>query len=434
MKRMAGRIMPALIVFFLSGCGEKKKNAVENEDPYMSGLPRFVNVNFIEPDRMERISRFRSAAGPDYSDDFEHCRSMKHRFQPKDVFDWSTLPIYAPVHGPVLRVSEGRDGSEIWIQSHEYTDIEIGLFHVVLSNDLNVGQPLYAGQVLGTVAGRQALPEIAVGVRSPSGWRLVSYFDVISDSAQNGFRKCFNYMPQNFIITREQRDADPLVCSGDSLAGSGLIGDWTIMDCRYDVDAWGIPKFVRHNYIDLDRIARISKFRSSVGHDYSDDFEHCRSMKHYFMPDGSGDWSQVRVFAPVDGTVALFFDEWIGGTQIWLTSSEYPDFEFDIFHIHLQDSLHVGQFLTAGQLLGTHIGSQTYSDIAVCALTPNGRKRVSYFDVMTDSLFQDYQARGAQSRGDFIISRELRDLNPLTCQGEAFTSESGNLENWFDLN
>jgi len=331
-------------------------------------------------------------------------------------------------------VSEGQDGAEVWIQSHEYADIEIGLFHVVLSNALTVGQPLYAGQVLGTVAGRQVLPEIAVGVRSPSGWRLVSYFDVISDSAQDGFRKCFNYMPQNFIITREQRDADPLACEGDSLAGSGLIEDWTVMDCRYDVDAWGIPKFVRWNYIDLDRIAQISKFRSSIGHDYSDDFEHCRSMKHYFMPDESIDWSQVRVIAPVDGIVALFFEESIRGTQIWLTSSEYPDFEFDIFHINLQDSLQVGQFLKAGQLLGTHIGSLTMSDIAVCAITPSGRKRISYFDVMTDSLFQDYQARGARSREDFIISRELRDLNPLTCQGETFTSESGSLENWFYLN
>ncbi|MBN1892948.1 hypothetical protein JW906_00555 [bacterium] len=124
----------------------------------------------------------------------------------------------------------------------------------------------------------------------------------------------------------------------------------------------GLPRFVHVNFIEPARMERISRFRSSVGHDYSDDFEHCRSMKHYFMPDGSGDWSEVRVYAPVDGFVSLFFDEWIGGTQIWLTSSEYPDFEFDMFHVH------------------------------------------------------------------------LRDLNPLTCQGETFISESGNLENGFDLN
>ena len=52
----------------------------------------------------------------------------------------------------------------------------------------------------------------------------------------------------------------------------------------YDVDLYGIPKFVNINYIELYKIYCISKFRSAIGHDYSDDFESCRSMKHYFHP------------------------------------------------------------------------------------------------------------------------------------------------------
>jgi hypothetical protein len=187
------------------------------------------------------------------------------------------------------------------------------------------------------------------------------------------------------------------------------------------------------NYIELDRIASISKFRSGIGHDYSDDFEDCRSMKHYFLPKGETGWSTVRIFSPVTGTVSWRLEEW-AGTQIWIKSLEYPEFEFGIFHIRLSDSLSVGQAITAGRQLGTHIGTQTMSDIAVAVSTFKGRKLVSYFDVMTDSLFQSYQARGLGSRSDAIISREARDADPLTCQGEAFIGGIGLLEDWFYLN
>ena len=54
-----------------------------------------------------------------------------------------------------------------------------------------------------------------------------------------------------------------------------LIG-WISISCSIlnfvDPDD-ALPKFVSTNYIELEKITRISKFRSSAGHDYSDDFE-----------------------------------------------------------------------------------------------------------------------------------------------------------------
>src|SRR5258708_5244428 len=50
----------------------------------------------------------------------------------------------------------------------------------------------------------------------------------------------------------------------------------------FNVEAGGIPRIVEADYIDLSKIVSISKFRSAQGHDYCDDFESCRSMKHYF--------------------------------------------------------------------------------------------------------------------------------------------------------
>jgi hypothetical protein len=358
---------------------------------------------------------------------------MKHCFQPNAVFDWSTIGIFAPVNGTVTRILEEREGTQVWIKSSEYPDFEFRIFHIKLRDSLKVGQPFKAGQQLGIHVGGQTLSEIAVGVGSNKGWRLVSFFDAMTDSLFQTLQTCGGGSRSDFIITKEARDADPLTCDGDSLAGGGGLDDWTDLHCRYDVDAWGIPKFVRVNYIELDRIERISKFRSSIGHDYSDDFEECRSMKHYFQPQEATDWSAIRLFVPIDGTVVRVFEEW-AGTQVWIQSLEYPDFEFRIFHIRLLDSLNAGQSLRAGQQLGTHIGRQTMSDIAVVVITPEGWRLISYFDVMTDTLFQAYQARGVQTRGDFIITKEERDRDPLTCEGEAFTAETGHLENWFYLN
>ena len=176
-------------------------------------------------------------------------------------------------------------------------------------------------------------------------------------------------------------------------------------------------------------------FRSGIGHDYSDHFESCRSMKHYYFvskSNSSVDWSTVQMFSPVSGTVYMIWGEKVDGSQVRIKSEEYPAFYFIIFHVNLTNPLNVGDLVTAGQQLGNQSGSLPGSDIAVGVYTPNGWKLVSYFDVMTDSLFQDYQARGLNLRDDAIISKEARDADPLTCDGEEFT-DSGNLENYVVL-
>lgn len=190
----------------------------------------------------------------------------------------------------------------------------------------------------------------------------------------------------------------------------------------------GLPRFVETDYIELSKIYRISKFRSGIGHDYSDDFESCRSMKHYYQPQASVEWADIKIYSPVDGVVSRKFEEW-AGTQVWIQSSAYPEFEFRIFHIDLDPAIDIDSIVSAGQQLGTHIGSQTMSDIAVSV---NRIRLVSYFDVMSDSLFQNYQLRGLTSRDELIISEAERDTDPLTCVGEEFTN-SGNLENWVIL-
>jgi hypothetical protein len=191
----------------------------------------------------------------------------------------------------------------------------------------------------------------------------------------------------------------------------------------YDIATRGVPQFVNTVYIDLAKISRLSKFRSSAGHDYSDftqfgadalkdaagKVEGCRSMKHYFVaPD-----STVKIFAPVEGTVTSIREGW-AGHQVEITSTAMPDFHFIIFHVKLGAPLTVGQKLGEGQQLGTHIGLDTWSDMAVWVETPVGRHLISYFETLTDSAFAAFTARGVGSRNQLIPTKEERDVQS-TC-------------------
>ena len=199
-----------------------------------------------------------------------------------------------------------------------------------------------------------------------------------------------------------------------------------------------IPKFIDNNYLDLSKIDKISKFRSGMGHDYSDDFESCRSMKHYFHPNVE-DFSTIEIFSPVDGVVVSMVES--NGIRINIKSSEHPAYQFIIFHIAALSDLEIGDFVSAGDKIGNHINSTTISDIAVQRFVLHESifktQLISYFDVMTDDHFDSsYLSSEISSRSDLIITATERDLSPLTCEGEDFIGEEhedggyGSIPNW----
>ncbi len=433
LKRVCATTMFVLLAAILVVCGHKKPTTPTGWD-VASPLPQIIRAHYIDPTRMARISKFRSGVGADYSDDFERCRNMKHSFQPRADYDWSALEIIAPLHGTVKEITPEASAATIRIQSQQYPDFEVIIFHVRPRETVAVGKTVRAGENIGLHAGPGVDSEIGLGVHTTKGRKLVSYFDVLPDSLLATFALCQVYCRVDFIISKEERDADPLTCENGRFTSEGTLENWKTLNCHYDVDAWGCPRFVDVNYIDFDRVYKISRFRSAVGHDYSDDFEDCRSMKHYFWLTGESGWETARIYVPVDGVVSWRFEEWLG-SQVWIRSKQYPDFQFGVFHVVLQDtSLREGRKVRAGELLGTHYGARTYSDIAVSVDAPEGRRRlVSYFDVMTDALFQRYQARGLLSREEVIISKQQRDAFPLGCSGETFVSGAGVLEDWVTL-
>ena len=190
-------------------------------------------------------------------------------------------------------------------------------------------------------------------------------------------------------------------------------------------------QFVTSSFVDLSKIYSISKFRSLQGHDFSQGGETCRSMKHYFVPqrtqegmelvgknngippkpDGKND---IDIFSPFDGKITRIESEHFPvGEQIYLVPDVASKFTVRLFHVFKVDGIKVGSKLTAGQKIGV-ISSYSDTDVSV----EDGSKYLSIFEVMTDSVFSEYEKRGAKTRDDFIISREYRDAHPVTCNQE----------------
>jgi hypothetical protein len=245
--------------------------------------------------------------------------------------------------------------------------------------------------------------------------------------------------------------------NGANLVGTlplpGGSGNWRmdpstlVPDCARACDAPTTTQFIDTDFTDLAKIQEISLFRSAAGHDYSDGCETCRSMKHYFAPfpayrvNGT-----VPVHSPVNGIVVRVDPEGHGASvglqnkQIQFRSTLHPEFTFIFFHIDLASAAIVpGAVLAAGDPIGharlqyPDLSETAHDfDIAVRVQTPYGMRYVSWFDLVTDTLFATYLARGASSRGNFILSRAARDSDPLACSGETFTS-TGAFPNWFVL-
>ncbi len=156
-------------------------------------------------------------------------------------------------------------------------------------------------------------------------------------------------------------------------------------------------------------------------------------MKHYFSPKVGVSAATMQIFAPVDGTVLAVDPEQSGfGLQLGIRPTAQPAFRVIIFHLTPGLTLRVGDTIRAGQLLGNHYGTNTDADIAVSVNSTEGYRLVSWFEVINDAVFDEWRAAGIGSREDMIISRAARDADPLSCDGETFTTQ-GTIPSWVSL-
>jgi len=216
--------MIGVLLALIGGCGGKDDTpqVPASYDIDTLGIPKFVAVNYIDPDKkngggnfiINRISRFRSSEGHDYSSFLnpgETCRSMKHYFKYPDA----STEIFSPVAGTITRIQdEWVGGTQIDIRSDAQPAFTFTLFHIN-ENHFTLNQKVAEGELLGTHCDIATYSDIAVYVVTPTGYRLVSYFETLTLAALKPFTDRWPTFLAVVIIPKALRDANPLNCPGE---------------------------------------------------------------------------------------------------------------------------------------------------------------------------------------------------------------------------
>lgn len=192
-------------------------------------LPKFVTANVVDPGRVYLVSRFRSGAGHDYSNtwDGETCRSMKHYLnRSHDMNAERTLPvrsqptatdpnidIYAPFDGWVTANDTENTpiGRQVHVRSEKYPNYVMRIFHADLLPSLSVGSYVHSGEHIATIGPRDGTDISIEATVFPFRNANISYFSVMTNEVFAPWAK-MGYQRTDFIITRDSRDAHPLVC------------------------------------------------------------------------------------------------------------------------------------------------------------------------------------------------------------------------------
>ena len=258
-----------------------------------------------------------------------------------------------------------------------------------------------------------------------------------------------------------------------------------------DLKTWAsttLPPFITASHIDLSDVASVSRFRSAAGHDFSDSFETCCSMKHYFnLVDFYGTRFTQPIYSAVDGFVFYVVEPSGSEADAWKVDyinktggkppSDYRDWNIIIRpdaapnvwikHMHLNPIDQIitavpradarsrmmgtarpaspGYRVKAGDLIGYGLGeisikrhldgngvpapcnsAATRSQFPMNSL-PGCKATVqmhSIFEFMTDEVFSEYQKLANVVRNDFIVSAEERASSPLLCDGEFFVERA----------
>lgn len=239
--------------------------------PSASAHPTLVSSPLTDLALIEEISKFRSGAGHDFSydasfpfgasDATEPASSMKHYLAPYSAWsgDSSTVPVYAPFAGEIVRVTEEGSGASankrIEIESSTDSAYMLILFHIDLDDDypqiLNdwpielwpshqpddssyVTTTVAAGDLLGYADMRSAHDfDVAVLWTDTDGSRYwVSYFDLVPDSLFEAYEER-GATRSDMTISKADRIATPVTWWG------GLNDDdWVLLASAVPIPLW----------------------------------------------------------------------------------------------------------------------------------------------------------------------------------------------------
>ena len=197
---------------------------------------------------------------------------------------------------------------------------------------------------------------------------------------------------------------------------------------------------ITKNFIDLNQVQRITKYRSCNGHQTVDQYsdEPVSNMQHYIPTLASIDPDKIGIYAPFDGYILGNGPNTLADEGVTMVSKSgipwwpFNQWRFAMNHTHVlpqfQDPpIH---FVKAGTLVGYVNALDRYSQrlkgtqvrMGVTAIPPmfkNGntepyKKLDSVFNYMTDDVFAQYQEAipGLKGREDMIVTKDYRLSHP----------------------
>ncbi len=217
------------------------------------------------------------------------------------------------------------------------------------------------------------------------------------------------------------------------------------------------PKLVA-NFVDLNKIEKISKYRSCTGHVTvpQDGRESRRNMKHYFwVKPEFNKGNTVEIYSPYDGYVSVVRDEpglnlegeiWIRPKSNFVFLPPVGVWQFSVQHIDVNDDLKRGSEVKAGQLLGFAALSEKRGnsfDIVFGKMSIFPKKidnwtapftdLDSIFNQMSENVLGQYKQKGLTEE-EIILSKEIRDQNPCTYKGNGpYFDDKDDTDNWVVL-
>lgn len=220
------------------------------------------------------------------------------------------------------------------------------------------------------------------------------------------------------------------------------------------------PPQITANFTELDKIEKISKYRSCAGHTTvpQDEREMKRSMKHYFWvkPEFLGS-KTVEIYSPYDGFITgirqdpaegLEGEIWIAPKDIFAILPPISRWAFSVQHINIREGLKRGSKVKAGELIGyAAVAKDSNRDTfdIVFGQGAHAPKMIdnwngpfadldSVFNHMSGDVFEQYQKKGLASKETMIITKEARDQNPCAYKdnGPYFLNQDAP-DNWVML-
>lgn len=195
----------------------------------LGGDEQFITSNPVDLSQINRISKFRSCIGHDYSGanseaQLESNRSMKHYVEPINSLAGTSgeIQVFAPFDGKITQATSGDRGQQVWISTSN--GWHFIFFHVDLLEQFSVGSSVnsgehigYANLLMGAANFDIGLKQFGPGIQAFNSPFLYMDSTVLDEYLEKGLTS------EDLIISKFERDSKPCNFAEESYDERGFV-------------------------------------------------------------------------------------------------------------------------------------------------------------------------------------------------------------------